>query len=105
MTDGFSSYVGLANEYEGNGRVLHGQGEYAYNDIHVNHAESWFALLKRGFVGTYHHMSDTHLNRYANEFSFRWNHRKATDGQRTKNLIQQVGGKRLMYTDTIKTEK
>ena len=105
MTDGFTSYEGLADEYEGHGVVFHSLGEYAFNGIHINTAESWFALLKRGYVGTFHRMSDTHLNRYAAEFVFRWDNRKINDGERTKRAIEGVKGKRLMYKNLIKTEK
>lgn len=105
MTDGLQSYNGVADEYEGHGVVFHSEGEYAYKGIHINTAESFFSLLERGIIGTFHQVSDTHLNRYANEFTFRWDHRGVTDGQRTKNLVKQVAGKRLMYQDLIKTEK
>lgn len=46
-------------------------GEYARGNVHTNTAESWFALLKRGVYGTFHHVSDQHLDRYVAEFAFR----------------------------------
>lgn len=66
----------------------------------TNTIESSFAILKRGLYGTFHHVSEQHLQRYATEFDFRWNHRKAlgyTDMQRADAALKGIGGKRLMY--------
>ena len=60
-------------------------------------AESFFALLKRGIVGAFHSVSKRHLWRYADEFEFRWNHRKVSDHERMMAAIAQSGGKRLIY--------
>ena len=64
---------------------------------HTNTAESFFALLKRGVYGTFHHVSKQHLHRYCDEFSFRWNGRKLSDVERRTATIQGVRGNRLMY--------
>jgi len=66
--------------------------------LQCNTAESFFALLKRGVTGTFHHISKRHLARYCDEFSFRWDHRRTTDGQRTVAAIQGMFGKRLLYS-------
>jgi hypothetical protein len=63
--------------------------------------ESWIALLKRGIVGSFHHMSEEHIDRYISEFAFRWDNRKATDGERMVRTVEGIGGKRLVYKDTI----
>jgi transposase-like protein len=63
----------------------------------VNHCESYFSLLKRGIIGSWHHVSREHLPKYANEFSFRWNTRKDTDGERMEKFVPMLEGKRLMY--------
>ncbi len=100
MTDEFSSYRGLGREFRGgHATVNHGDKEYVRGTVHVNTAESFFALLKRGVHGTFHHVSKTHLHRYCDEFGFRWDHRKATDGERTVAAIRGVVGKRLLYKD------
>ena len=98
MTDEFSSYRGLGREFKGGHKTVnHGDKEYVRGDVHVNTAESFFALFKRGVHGTFHHVSKWHLHRYADEFAFRWDHRKATDGERTVAAIRQADGKRLVY--------
>src|SRR5438132_10083590 len=69
--------------------------------IHTNFAESYHSLLKRALFGAFHHVSAEHLHRYVNEFSFRWNSRKETDGERTERLIRATEGRRLTYKPLI----
>lgn len=73
-TDEHASYEGLeAIGYE-NGSVKHSAGEYVgANDIHVNSAESMWAVFKRSLYGTWHQCSRKHLARYLNEATFRLN--------------------------------
>tara|TARA_B100000315_G_C14544155_1_gene572390 strand:+ start:106 stop:1047 length:942 start_codon:yes stop_codon:yes gene_type:complete len=98
MTDEWKSYRGIGKDFQGGHKVVnHGQGEYVNDDISTNTAESYFALLKRGVHGTFHHISKTHLHRYCDEFSFRWNFRKVTDGERAVEAIKGIVGKRLVY--------
>ena len=98
MTDEWKSYSGIGKDFEGGHRVVkHGLGEYVNGDISTNTAESYFALLKRGIHGTFHHISKQHLFRYCDEFSFRWSFRKITDGERTAQAIKGIEGKRLVY--------
>ena len=52
--------------------------------------ESSFAILKRGLYGTFHNVSEAHLQRYCNEFDFRWNHREirvTTEGGKRKYMM------------------
>lgn len=99
MTDEMPSYRGIGREYAGgHSTVNHGAGEYARADgTNTNTAESFFALLKRGMYGTFHHVSKKHLHRYCDEFSFRWDHRKTDDCARTAAALKMVAGKRLTY--------
>lgn len=101
MTDELGVYPGVAKGFAGHETVNHSEGEYARQglgkSVNTNTAESFFSLLKRGHYGTYHKMSAKHLGRYCDEFSFRWDHRKVTDGQRTESAIEGMTGKRLMY--------
>lgn len=100
-TDGSPLYKGQLTEYASHEVVDHKAGEYVRNGAHTNTAESWFSLLKRGMYGTFHHVSRKHLDRYANEFAFRWNYHKTTDYERTVATIKVVGGKRLMYKHLV----
>jgi transposase-like protein len=56
--------------------VKHSQGEYVRGEVHTNNIESFWALLKRGIVGTYHQVSKTYLPLYLAEFQYRFNNRK-----------------------------
>jgi hypothetical protein len=47
-------------------------------------------------------MSKTHLHRYCDEFSFRWNERQASDSERTFKAVSLIEGKRLIYTEPIR---
>ena len=83
--------------------VNHGIGEYVRGPAYTNTVESYFATLKRGITGTYHHVSQQHLKRYLAEFDFRHNERKAlevTDAERAVKAVAGVVGKRLTYQQT-----
>jgi transposase-like protein len=69
--------------------------------VHVNHCESFFSLFKRGVTGAFHHISKEHLHRYCDEFAFRWNTRKLTDGERFQEAVALTAGKRLKYRETV----
>lgn len=97
-TDDWSAYRGIGKEFAGGHHIVrHSQGEYVRGDATTNEVEAYFALLKRGIVGSFHSVSKKHLHRYCNEFSFRWDHRKLTDGERTVEAIRSGDGKRLRY--------
>ncbi len=97
MTDEWASYTGIGKDFAGHEVVKHNDGEFVRGNASTNTVESYFALLKRGVHGAFHHVSKRHLHRYCDEFSFRWNHRKIDDGERTVCIIQGVGGKHLTY--------
>jgi transposase-like protein len=84
--------------------VCHSREEYVRHEngrsIHTNTVEGFFSILKRGIVGTFHHVSRQHLHRYLNEFDFRYNARETTDGERAELAVKGVVGKRLMYKDS-----
>ncbi len=102
LTDEWSAYTGLGDEFKGGHfTVNHGAGEYERGGAHVNTAESYFALLKRGVYGAFHHVSKKHLHRYCDEFSFRWNHRRAKDGERTVAALRLTEGVRLTYKEPV----
>ena len=50
-------------------------GGYARGVVHTNNMESFWSLLKRGIVGSYHKVSKEHLPAYVSEFEFRFNNR------------------------------
>ncbi len=85
-------------------QVNHTAKEYVrYEDglcITTNAIEVYFATLKRGINGVYHHVGKQHLHRYLSEFDFRYNSRKEKDGDRTLLALNSVTGRRLMLRDS-----
>jgi hypothetical protein len=59
--------------------VTHHKGEYVRGAIHTQNLDSFWSLLKRGIVGTFHQVSKDYLPLYINEFAFRHNHRHDED--------------------------
>jgi len=98
QTDDLSLYDGIGQEFAGGHQMVnHSMGEYVRGEVTTNTAESFFALLKRGVHGTFHHVSKRHLHRYCDEFGFRWDCRKMSDGERAEAAIRGSAGKRLTY--------
>ena len=97
-TDEASAYVGIRRKHE---TVNHSAKEYVYGMAHTNGLESHWALLKRGFIGIYHHMSSKYLHRYSNEFHGRHNWRPLDTIGQMAALARGCVGKRLMYEDLI----
>ena len=79
--------------------VQHSVSEYVRGQAHTNGVESFWSMLKRGYVGTYHKMSPKHLQRYVNEFSGRHNERPADTLQQMEGTMLRMIGKRLRYKD------
>ena len=97
FSDEFSSYVGVDKAFLSHGTVNHGFKEYSRGNVHVNTAESSFALLKRGIHGIYHNVSREHLQRYVWHADFLWNNRKLNDGERLTAAIRSAEGRRMRY--------
>ncbi len=80
----------------------HSAGAYARlgGYIHINTAENFYSILKRGITGVYHSVSEAHLHRYLAEFDFRYNNRTSLgveDTERAARALKGVEGKRLTY--------
>jgi hypothetical protein len=63
----------------------------------MNTIEGSFSLFKRGIIRTFHHIGQGDLNRYADEFAFRYSHRHVSDGERAGHILTGAEGKRLTY--------
>src|SRR5271163_2328865 len=100
MTDEAHIYKKVGKEFASHETVNHFNKEYARGDVHVNTLESYFNIFKRGLIGTFHHVGEQHLQRYADEFGFRYNHRKVSDSERATAALKGSSGKRLTYRRT-----
>jgi transposase-like protein len=75
MTDEWEAYKGIEDANTTHETVNHGKDEYVRGDVHTNSAEGVFSLFKRSIVGAFHQVSVKHLDRYLDEFSFRFDNR------------------------------
>lgn len=98
MTDESPLYPGIGKHMAAHDSVKHSNKEYVRGKAHTNTVEGFFSLLKRGITGIYHHVGKGHVGRYVDEFSFRYDHRKVTDGERANFAVLGAEGKRLTYT-------
>ena len=102
MTDELHAYGGLVNGFAAHDTIRHSDGVYAKGNIHTNTVEGFFALLKRGVMGSFHHISRGHLHRYVDELAFRYSNRIAlgiNDGERAARIVRGAEGKRLTYKE------
>jgi transposase-like protein len=77
-------------------KIRHSAKEYVKGEVHTNTVENSFSLLKRAVIGTYHQLSIKHLQRYLDEFSFRFNRREDVD-RFEQTLSRMAGVKPLTY--------
>ena len=98
FSDEHRAYAGLLNHEAGK----HSVGEYVKDQAHINGMESFWALLKRGYYGTYHKMSPKHLQRYVDEFSGRHNARSIDTTEQMQGVARGMDQKRLRYKDLVR---
>jgi hypothetical protein len=94
-TDDHKSYIGL-NGYR-HESVNHSAFEYVRDNVHTNGVESFWAILKRGYYGTFHHFSPEHAMRYVNEFVARMNNKDCDTQDVLAITVKNATGKLLPY--------
>ena len=95
-TDESTVYRGLANH----GTVNPSRHEYVRGDGTTNGIESFWALFKRGYYGTFHYMSPKHIQRYANGFAGRLNAGHGTM-ELLSTTVRGSFGRRLSYKELV----
>jgi hypothetical protein len=81
-------------------KIRHSRKEYVKGEVHTNTVENAFSLLKRAVIGTYHQLSIKHLQRYLNEFSYRFNRREDQD-MFERTVARMAGIKPMPYAKLI----
>jgi transposase-like protein len=99
-TDESRLYTKVGEEYAKHESVNHSAGEYVRGKVTTNNVENYFSIFKRGMKGVYQHCSEKHLQRYLNEFDFRYNSRDVDDFTRAVAALKGAEGKRLTYRRT-----
>lgn len=105
-TDDATVYDNMGELFYGHDAINHTTGEYVRGDVTTNSIESFFAVLKRGIIGVYHHTSKKHLGRYVDEFTFRLNEGnvKIHTLDRLDSFVDGMAGKRLTYKGLIQCQ-
>jgi transposase-like protein len=98
-TDEWVGYKEIDRIYD-HSVIKHNHGEYVRDHIHTNTIEGFWSLLKRGIIGIYHFTSKKHLQKYVDEFVFRYNSRNHRESQRF-NLLLANTEYRLTYKELI----
>ena len=96
-TDGEPAYWGLPNHEA----VRHSVGEYVRGMAHTNGMESFWSMLKRAHMGTFHKLSPKHLDRYVQEFAGKQNTRDLGTLAQMRDTVARLVGKNLLYRALI----
>lgn len=101
ITDMNGSYHYASNHFMAHETVDHTKKEYVRDGvIHTNSIEGIFSLFDRMVIGTYHYLSPKHMQKYANEMTFRFNSRQSSNSYRF-NLLLSNCTNRLTYNNLI----
>ncbi len=99
FTDEWYAYNGL-NEAFTHDTIKHMLKEYVRGEVHTNSIENFWSVLKRGIYGTYHQVSKKHIQKYLDEFSFKYSTRENTEQERFDKALSLCEGK-LKYPQLI----
>jgi len=99
-TDEWYGYRGLESIFK-HSTVTHRSQRYVIGDCHTNTLEGFWSLLKRGVDGIYHSVSSKHIQKYLDEFIFRYNTRKMNEANRFDTMLNNIAVT-LPYHDLIK---
>lgn len=98
-TDEWLGYKGLQRIYD-HSFIKHNEGQYVNGRVHTNTIEGFWSLLKRGIFGIYHFTSKKHLQKYVDEFVFRYNGRNLNTQMRFNEMLSNTEN-RLTYKALI----
>ena len=84
--------------------VTHRKGQYVKGDVTTNDVEGVFSHFKRAVIGVHHQISDEHIDKYLDMFSWRWNRREMKEGERVNELLKCVNKGNLTYKKLIRKE-
>ena len=99
-TDESPLYMAVGEEFRRHETVNHSAKDYSRDGVTTNTVEGFFGIFKRGMTGVYQHCGEQHLQRYLDEFTFRYNTRAKfgiQDDERAEKSLRAAEGKRLTY--------
>jgi transposase-like protein len=102
-TDEAPVYADMDGIFYRHDSINHGLKQYRRRNVTTNGVESAFAVMKRGIIGVYHHISPKHTGRYMDEFAFRLNdgNVKRHTLNRLDSFVDGMAQKRLTYKGLI----
>jgi transposase-like protein len=101
MTDEYAGYTKVGRFYD-HKFVNHSKLQYVEGATHTNSIENFWSLFKRGLIGQFHKVSEKHLDRYLDEFTYRFNGRE--DGRLFQNTLRNlIKGEALTFEKLTKT--
>lgn len=104
VTDEFAAYNQVKKTHS-HKIVKHSSGQYVNGIAHTNSIEGFWSLLKRGVVGTFHFVSPQHLQRYCDEFAYRYNAKDKTTDERFGDTISRFDSARITYKQLTQNKK
>jgi transposase-like protein len=100
VTDAYRSYIGLDKRYT-HVTVKHENGGYVATignqKFHTQNIENFWSIFKRGIIGIYHFVSVKHLERYCQEFGYRYNQRDLNGVEKFNLALTKVSNARITY--------
>ena len=75
--------------------------ENGRDQIHINGMESFWSMLKRAHMGTFHKLSPKHLDRYVQEFAGKHNMRNSGTLAQMRGTVARLVGRNLLYWDLV----
>lgn len=91
--------------YKNHGMIKHGKKHWVRGNVHTNSIESFWALFKRNYHGTYHSMSKKHLQRYIDEVTFRFNNRENDMAQKFYLVTMKIAKRGKISYKALTNEK
>ena len=95
-TDDASVYPGLPDLFYRLEGVKHSVRKYVRNMAHTNGLESFWSMLKRGYIGVHHKMSSKHLDCYINEFASHHNIREQGTLTQMAGMVECMAGQGMV---------
>ena len=97
LTDEHKTYKSIGHSYI-HRTVNHSGGKYVKEGtykgeaikIHTNTIEGFWSIMKRGIYGIYHWTSKKHLQKYINEFTYRYNTRRYINMDKFNVLVSNM---------------
>lgn len=101
-TDEWKGYHRAARFVVSHRSVIHSAQQWSEGNVHTNTIEGFWSHLKRGIDGIYHHVSPKHLQRYCDEYQYRYNTRDMNDFERFTYWFAHINSNdKLLYKELI----